>query len=220
MTADSPAPADSPTADWYFDFISPFAYLQHELLLRRAPALRRNYRAVLFAALLKHWDSKGPAEIPAKRVATYRHCQWLGKRHDIELRFPPAHPFNSLPALRLAVALDCAQSVVTAIFRAIYVDGADFSRRADWEAVRARLGVADGDDVVAAQAVKDALRANTERAIAAGVFGVPTLIVAEQMFWGLDMTEMALECAHDPTRFERGAYRRLTELPVGVVRKV
>jgi 2-hydroxychromene-2-carboxylate isomerase len=58
-------------ADWYFDFISPFAYLQSEQLHRLQPLVQIRYRPVLFAGLLKHWGNKGPAEVLPKRQFTY-----------------------------------------------------------------------------------------------------------------------------------------------------
>lgn len=60
-----------PAADWYFDFVSPFAYLQLARLERLPPDLEITFRPVLFAGLLEHWRHRGPAEIPAKRVHTY-----------------------------------------------------------------------------------------------------------------------------------------------------
>ncbi len=209
-----------PPTHWYFDFISPFAYLQHELLLRDQPRLERKYQPVLLAGLLKHWGGKGPAEIPAKRVVTYRHCQWLAERHDIRMTFPPAHPFNPLPALRLAIVQDCAPECVTSIFRAIYADGADLTRPSDWEAICRQLGITDGAERISRPPIKDALRHNTEQAVQRGIFGVPTLAIGDHQFWGLDMTDMALEHLKTPDRFSRGDYPRLATLPTGQIRKI
>ncbi len=206
--------------DWYFDFISPFAYLQHELLLRHHPRLGRNYRPVLLAGLLKHWGAKGPAEIPAKRTISYQHCQWLAEKHGIPMKFPPAHPFNPLPALRLAVALRCRRDCVTDIFRALYAGGADLTRREDWEGLCRRQGTADGDELIGQPWVKAQLRANTEEAAQRDLFGVPTLVIGERPFWGVDMTDMALEYLENPGRFSSGEYRRLAGLPVGLARKL
>ncbi len=207
-------------ADWYFDFISPFAHLQHEVLLRDAPHLQRNYVPVLFAGLLSHFGNKGPAETPAKRTAIYHYCHWRAQQLKVAFKFPPTHPFNPLAALRLAIACGGDEASITAVFRAIYVDGADFSNADDWRRICAQLDIADGDAVINAQTVKDKLRANTTAAAKRGVFGVPTLMIGERCFWGEDMTEMALEYAADPTPFERGEYARLTKLPIGQSRKV
>lgn len=219
MTTDARATGE---IDWYFDFISPFAYLQHELLLRDHPHLQWNNRPVLLAGLLKHWGSKGPAEIPAKRFVSYQYCQWLADQHNIPLKFPPAHPFNPLPALRLAIAGECRQACVTGIFRALYADGADLNRRQDWAHLcrKSTLGIAAGDELITAPWVKNQLRANTEKAAQRGLFGVPALVIGERQFWGLDMTGMALAYLENPGRFERGEYRRLAALPVGQARKI
>lgn len=60
--------------DWYFDFISPFSYLQSELLQTLPADVDINFKPVLFAGLLSHWDNKGPAEIAPKRTWTFEHC--------------------------------------------------------------------------------------------------------------------------------------------------
>ena len=200
---------------WYFDFISPFAYLQHELLLRRG--LAREYRPVLFGGLLKHYRHKGPAEIPSKRVITYQHCQFLAERYGVPMRFPPAHPFNPLVLLRLAVARNCDTECVTEIFRALYTDGLDLNQPDNLRQLCARLGV--DENAANAPQVKTKLRANTEQATAAGVFGVPTLMIGARIFWGLDMTDMALAYLESPARFSQGEYQRLAQLPVGITRK-
>ncbi|HZI83648.1 MAG TPA: DsbA family protein, partial [Casimicrobiaceae bacterium] len=106
-----------PSADWYFDFVSPFSYLQFELLPRFERSLRIRYRPVLFAGLLQAHGHKGPAEIPAKRRFTYRHVVWQARSLGVPLKFPAAHPFNPLPLLRLAIAADCHPEVVRRIFR-------------------------------------------------------------------------------------------------------
>ena len=65
--------------DWYFDFISPFAWLQLNAFDRLPEGTKINYKPILFAGLLGHWEHKGPAEIPAKRVFTYQHTLWMAR---------------------------------------------------------------------------------------------------------------------------------------------
>ncbi len=65
--------------DWYFDFVSPFAYLQSEQFALLGPKVSIRYRPVLFAGLLDANGQKGPAEIPAKRAFTFRFCIWRAK---------------------------------------------------------------------------------------------------------------------------------------------
>ena len=101
-----------PSADWYFDFVSPFSYLQCEQLPMLERSVRIRYRPVLFAGLLKAHGHKGPAEIASKRRFTYRFVVWQAAKLGIPLKFPAAHPFNPLPLLRLAIAADCEPSAV------------------------------------------------------------------------------------------------------------
>lgn len=206
-------------AVWYFDFISPFAYLQHEQFGRLPADLEVDCRPVLFAGLLGHWGHKGPAEIPKKRVHIYRYCTWYAARHGILFRLPPAHPFNPLKTLRLALVLDCAPEAIAAIFRAIYAEGADLDDPARWQALTERLGVSDADEKIADPAVKLALRHNTEAAAARGVFGVPTFVVGDELFWGVDSTDMFLDYVSDPVRFAAGEMGRAMTVPVGAERR-
>jgi 2-hydroxychromene-2-carboxylate isomerase len=202
---------------WYFDFISPFAYLQWCRL--RGESIRFESRPLLFAGLLKHWGHKGPAEIPAKRRFTYRHVQWLAQRHGYPLRFPPAHPFNPLAALRLAVALEARPEPIDAIFRYLWEYGRDPADPVAWQALRAQLGPGAGDGRTDAAQVKAQLAANGEQALACGVFGVPTIAIGEALFWGFDATDMALEYLADPARRAAGEWDRLDGLPAAAVRR-
>ncbi len=84
---------------FWFDPISPFSYLAFERLPQSLEGLsvEVTYRPVLFAALLKHWGQKGPAEIDPKRAWTFRHVHWLAHHHAIPMDTPAQHPFNPLP---------------------------------------------------------------------------------------------------------------------------
>lgn len=207
------------TADWYFDFISPFAYLQSEVLGRFDGRLVIRPVPVLFAGLLRHWGQKGPAEMATKRRFTYRQVQWVAEKSGIVLRFPPQHPFNPVRALRAAVALDASPGAVREIFRFIWREGRDVNEPEEWAELARRLGVADLDARCNAPEAKSLLLQNGEQALAAGVFGVPTLAIGPELFWGFDATDMALDCLADPARFSRGEYVRIDSLPVGAARR-
>jgi 2-hydroxychromene-2-carboxylate isomerase len=203
-------------ADWYFDFIAPFSYLQCERLLELPVAVQP--KPVLFAGLLGHWEHKGPAEIASKRRFTYEQIVWLARRDAIPLKFPPNHPFNPIRALRLAIALGGDIDTVRAIFRFIWREGNDAGSEEGWKALCRRMGVEDGDTRVAAPEVKEALKRNGDEAIAAGVFGVPTLVIDGRIFWGYDATPMAHDYLTDPSAFDVGDMTRVRDLPVGKAR--
>jgi 2-hydroxychromene-2-carboxylate isomerase len=202
--------------DWYFDYLSPFAYLQFRRFRAELPQAEFRYRPILFAALLNHWGSKGPAEMPSKRTFTYRHVVWLGTRLGYPIRMPPAHPFAPLKPLRLTLALDCAPQAIETIFRFVWEDGRD--PESEFDSLAARLGVNDAAQLIARQDVKDRLKQNTEQAIAAGVFGVPSTMVDGQLFWGLDSTDMLRDYLSDPGMLSAPEMQRVSTLPLGAVR--
>lgn len=208
-----------PTADWYFDFVSPFAYLQSERLASLAPRLAVRYRPVLFAALLNAHGQKGPAEIPAKRAFTYRFVVWQARRLHIPLKFPHEHPFNPLRLLRLAIACDCRADAVQRIFRFVWRDGRLPDLPIEWAELTHDLGVTDADARIAADDVRADLRRNSDEAIERGVFGVPTLAIGRELFRGVDATDMALDYVAAGCRFDDPEYARVSALPEGATRE-
>ena len=201
------------SVDWYFDFVSPFSYVAL-YRLKEIPA-PITYKPVLFAGLLKHWGQKGPAEIPAKRRWTYRWCTWWARELDLTFRFPEQHPFNPLPHLRLALACGYHPDAVKRIFEWIWMSGENATDPERFAQLCAELGV--GQDRLAE--AKDALRQNTEEAVKAGVFGVPSFVVDGEVFWGADAIEFVKAFLHDPTVVHNDEMRRIDSLPVGAERK-
>lgn len=204
---------------WYFDVISPFSYLQLEWLQRERPELELQPRPVVLGAVLSHHGQLGPAEIPDKREFTYRYVIWRAHELGVPLRFPPRHPFNPLAALRLIVAAGATTAATLRVFRHIWAEGHGAETAAELAAVAAELGIDDGATAIADPAVKAALKAGTDAAIADGVFGVPTLIVQGQKFFGQDATTFALAVLQRPALLREGEYARLSAIPVGVRRE-
>jgi 2-hydroxychromene-2-carboxylate isomerase len=207
-----------PRIDWYFDFISPFAYLQWRQIRALAAQRPLTLRPILFAGLLDRHRHKGPAEIPAKRRFTYRQVWWRAQRAGVPLRFPPAHPFNPLAALRLCIAAGPSTEAVDALFDWIWAKGQAGDSADALRPVAERLGIADPAAAIAVPAVKAALKANFDAAVAAGVFGVPTLAIDGELFWGEDATEFALAVLADPALLQDAEMRRMDTLPVGAAR--
>ncbi len=174
---------------FWFDPISPFAYLAFERLPQALEGCSYSvdYRPLLFAGLLQHWGQKGPAEIEPKRAWTYRHVAWLAHQHGIPLQMPSAHPFNPLQLLRLCIAAESNRRVVEAVMRHVWRGGADAADAARLEALTRELAPARE---VTSGAIKAELRANTDVAMAQGVFGVPTFECDGKLFWGLEALPM------------------------------
>jgi 2-hydroxychromene-2-carboxylate isomerase len=206
-------------AIWVYDVLSPFAYLSLPRLQEFTGGVTLEARPVLLGALLDHFGQRGPAEIGAKRRFTYRFALWRARRLGLPIRFPPAHPFNPLAALRLIIAagstLKAAETALNAVFR----DGRDLSDPQVIGQLAAELGVSDPQAQLADPAVKARLRENTDWAIAHGVFGVPTLVIGEEIFWGHDALDMALDYLKDPESFRDAQMRAIEALPIGVERR-
>jgi len=192
----------APPITFYFDFISPYAFVGWTQV--RAIAERNGVAVVatpvLFAGLLDAHGTKGPAEIPAKRAYTFRDAYRKAHRAGLPpLRPPPSHPFNPLLALRVAsLPLPDAEQrrLIDALFAATWSLGTGIETPAAVAAAAATAGL-DGEALVlAAQtpAVKEQLREATAQAVARGVFGVPTALVGEEIFWGTDGLDHVEAC--------------------------
>ena len=202
------------TATWYFDFVSPFAYIGLHRLKELPADLSIEYKPVLFAGLLNHWGQKGPAELPTKRRYTYRISHWTATRLGLPFKFPAAHPFNPLHYLRLAIACGSKAEPIRAIFDDIWTTGADASSPERFAALVKKLGAGE-----ATQEVKDILKKNTEEAAQRGVFGVPTFDVDGELFWGADSIEFLKDYLKNSSVIINQEMQRLDNLPVAAARR-
>ena len=181
------------TIGFYFDYVSPYAYLASTQI--RAIAERNGAEVeavpVLFAAMLASTGSRGPAEIPVRRDYMVRDVIRLARFLEVPIAPPATHPFNPLAALRFTHAVEDAADrwrLIDGLFRAAWVEG----RRIDDPRFVAAIATDQGfdADALAARAtsdeVKTKLRGVTDEAIARGAFGVPTMIVEGELFWGVD----------------------------------
>ena len=202
----------SSSIDWYFDFVSPYSYLA----FHRLPEFGRFviYKPVLFAGILNHWGQKGPAEIPAKRKWTYRNCVWEAQKLGVAFRFPSLHPFNPLPHLRLALAAGCQPEAVRRIFDFVWTTGEDAADPARFSSLCRELKI--GQEKLAE--VKDLLRKNTDEAMARGIFGVPSFVIRDEVFWGADSVDFAKAFLSDPRVLDNSEMRRVDSLPAGATR--
>lgn len=176
---------------FYFDFISPYAYLAWTQI---GPLAARAHRAVepipvLFAGLLDAHGTLGPAEVPARRRYVMKDAARKASALSVPINVPFAHPFNPLLALRTCsmAPLSDRSRLVSAVFRATWVDGQDVTDKAVMRGIVASSGL-DPDLVGRADEpyAKALVRRQTDEAIAQGAFGVPTMVVGGELFWGTD----------------------------------
>lgn len=206
---------------FHLDFISPYAYLAFEHLPKALKGLPYTvtHKPLLFAALLKHHGQLGPAEISGKREWTYRQVAWLAHQYGLALQMPAQHPFNPLTLLRMAVASDPKglpnRYVCETIFRHVWQGGLDPNDPGRLVALAEQLPrEADPNS----EEVKAQLKAHTEAAMAAGVFGVPTFEVDGKLFWGQDALPMLRAYLEGDAWFGGGTWEQAAQVVSGVVR--
>ncbi|MBT9558943.1 MAG: 2-hydroxychromene-2-carboxylate isomerase [Myxococcales bacterium] len=186
-------PASKEPIYFFFDFLSPYAYLAWHSVHDVAARVGRDIEPipVLLAALLDAHGQKGPAEIPAKRAYVFKDA--LRTAHGLDLPFvpPPAHPYNPLLALRVAtigLPTRLRRDVMNALFHAAWGNGQGLDGEAAVAKALEPTGL-DADVLIAeakTPAIKEQLRADTATAVQLGVFGVPTFLAGREVFWGHD----------------------------------
>ncbi|MGB5810265.1 MAG: 2-hydroxychromene-2-carboxylate isomerase [Polyangiales bacterium] len=176
---------------FYFDYISPYSYLAWQELpdLVRRRRLTLEPIPILLAGLLDHHGHKGPAEIPPKRAYVFRDCVRRAAALEVPFNPPFSHPFHPLLSLRVT-SLDMKPGtrtmLITRLFHATWVEGRDTSDTEVVGSVCNEVGVPDALARVQEQPIKDRLRDATASAVGLGVFGVPTMRIGEELFWGAD----------------------------------
>jgi 2-hydroxychromene-2-carboxylate isomerase len=211
-----------PQLTFYVDFISPYAYLAFERLPQALQGVSHavRYQPILFGSLLQHHGTIGPAELAPKRAWTYRHVSWLAQAQGTPMQMPVSHPFNPLPLLRLALACGGERApnrwVCETIFRHVWAEGGD---PLDADRLARLVDVLKPAVDPASEAVKLQLRSATESALAAGVFGVPTVAVGDKLFWGLDALPMLRDHLDGGVWFSGSAWDDAAQVPVGLVRR-
>lgn len=200
---------------FYFDYISHNAYLAWTQLpaLVEAFDLSITPVPVLFAGLLNANGQLGPAEIPPKVRWMTRDVLRKAKSLNIPINPPASHPFNPLLSLRVT-CLEMAGAerwrLIDALFKATWVDGLDVSASEVVTQVLDSIGL-DGDAMVeqaSSPSAKQQLQTNTAAAIEMDVFGVPSMRVDDQLFWGFDDFEHLRQYLAGDDPLEREEYAR------------
>jgi 2-hydroxychromene-2-carboxylate isomerase len=192
------------TIEFWFDFGSPTTYLAHTQMPRLAAdsGARIDYVPMLLGGVFKATGNQSPVMVPAKG-------RWMGtdlvrfaRRYRVPFTFNPHFPINTLTLMRGAVGLQMREPerfmpYVDAVFRAMWVEPVNLGDPALLASTLAAAGfdAAAFTALVADADVKARLIANTEAAVARGVFGAPTCFVGDEMFFGQDRLDFVREAA-------------------------
>lgn len=188
--------------EFYFDVGSPAAYLAWTQLpgIAREADVEIEYRPFLLGGVFQATGNRSPMEVPAKAQYMLDDLQRFARRYGVPFAHNPHFPINTLTLMRGALGLQMREPArmvpyVDAVCRAIWVDGKNMNDPATVAGVLAGAGFAPENILALAAdpAIKDALKAATQEAVARGVFGAPTFFVGQQMFWGQDRLDFVKE---------------------------
>ena len=188
--------------EFYFDVGSPAAYLAWTQLpaIARETGTEIEYRPFLLGGVFQATGNRSPMEVPAKGQYMVDDLQRFARRYGVPFAHNPHFPINTLTLMRGALGLQLREPqrmvpFVDAVYRAIWVDGANMNDPATVAGVLQRADF-DPQKVLALAsdpAVKDALKSATQEAVARGVFGAPTFFIDGHMFWGQDRLDLVKE---------------------------
>ena len=199
---------------FYYDIISPFSHFYIKQRHRLEKRVDIKPVPILLGGLLRLTDNRGPGEIEVKRPHTYQYCVWLAEKLGLPFRFPEHHPFLTVAAQRLLIEQNAKWDMVERAFDYVWVEGKD--PNLSWSEFCQYLGLAAETPKPDAPEIKAELVANTELAKADGAFGVPTLVINQHVFWGLDTIDWALAYLDRPDMFTEMAYRYAGQVPSGL----
>ena len=188
--------------EFYFDVGSPAAYLAWMQLPRiaREAGAEIEYRPFLLGGVFQATGNRSPMEVPAKAQYMLDDLQRFARRYGVPFAHNPHFPINTLTLMRGALGLQLREPArmvpfVDAVCRATWVDGKNMNDPATVAGVLKAAGF-EPEKIIALAgdpAIKDALKAATQEAVARGVFGAPTFFVGQQMFWGQDRLDFVKE---------------------------
>jgi 2-hydroxychromene-2-carboxylate isomerase len=210
---------------FFFDYVSPYAYLAWTQLPALAERHGRTVELVpvLFAGVLNTLGTTGPAEIPSKRFYIYKHTRRIAHELGVPFVMPAAHPFNPLPALRMTAAVQDAEArrrLVSALYAAVWAGGGGLMEPERLVSTVYSVGL-DAQALLAAAKtpeVKDQVRRNTEELLALEGFGVPTIVADGELFFGVDSLGHLERFLRGEDPISREELERLRTLPVGASR--
>jgi len=200
--------------EYYFDFLSPYSYLSWRWVreLDQRGDLDVAYFPCIMGAVIHHYETKGPAEITPKREYLLRNCLRFASRNGIPFNLPGRLPFISLDSLRLAclaVSQKDQKRVIDLLYQTSWGEGKLIEEESVLKEALSAAGLPTEELWIASQSkvARAALKENTARAISMGAFGVPSLFVDGELFWGNDSKEDFFSYLDGKDNLDRSIYK-------------
>ena len=182
--------------DFYFDIISPYAYIAHRKILKYKNTVF-NYKPIFLGGLHNLAGINAPAFNRYKMKNMVNDCNLVSEKNNIKFKWNTNFPINSLSIMRgyLCVANEKKNDYLNCFFDAYWKDDLDLSKKEIISKLLSKLNI-NSDEFFASikeQSIKDKLKELTTDAFNKEVFGAPTFIINNKIFWGQDRLEYALE---------------------------
>ncbi len=186
--------------DFYFDFISPYSFLAHKEIrkIENKNSIKIKYKPILLGGLHNLHGIKAPAFIPAKAKHMIRDCKLIAEKNKVKFKFNTYFPIKSLNLMRgvLVAEEDNFKSYyIDSIFDSIWQDGLNMNDESIIQKVIKNLDVNPKTFFlrIGSSSIKDSLRKKTNDAYEKGIFGAPSFVSNNKIFWGQDRIEFALK---------------------------
>ena len=185
--------------DFYFDFISPYSFLAHKEIIKieRKNSIKIKYKPILLGGLHNLHGIKAPAFIPAKAKHMIRDCKLIAEKNKIKFKFNSYFPIKSLNLMRgvfVAEEDNYKSHYINSIFDAIWQDGFNMNDENIIQKILKNLNINPKTFILrsCSSSIKDSLKKRTSDAYEKGIFGAPTFVSNNKIFWGQDRIEFAL----------------------------
>ena len=185
--------------DFYFDFISPYSFFGHKEIrkIEKKYSIKIRYKPILLGGLHNLHGIKAPAFIPAKAKHMIRDCKLIAEKNNIKFKFNSYFPIRSLTLMRgvfVAEEDNFKSYYVDSIFNSIWQDGLDMNNESVIHKVLKNLNINPKTFLLrsASSSIKDILRKKTNEAYEKGIFGAPSYIANNKIFWGQDRIDFVL----------------------------
>ncbi len=185
--------------EFYYDFISPYSYIAYKRIIEieKNSKIRFNFKPILLGGLHNLAKITAPGLIETKKNYLVRDCEIVSKKYKIDFKFNEKFPVNSLYLMRgnLIVPNDKVKIYVNKCFEAYWLKNIDII---DKENVKKILFECDLDvnsffsDIEKIE-TKEKLKKLTYKAFEKKIFGAPTFVVNNKIFWGQDRLDYALD---------------------------
>ena len=186
--------------DFYFDFVSPYSFLAHKEVrkIENKAEIKINYKPLLLGGLHNLHGIKAPAFIPAKAKHMVRDCKLIAERNNIKFKFNSYFPIKSLNLMRgvlVAEEDNIKNYYIDNIFSTIWQDGLNMNYEIIVQKVLKNLNINPKTFSLRSTSslIKDSLRNKTNEAYEKGIFGAPTFVSNNKIFWGQDRIEFVLK---------------------------